>query len=152
MYRIYFFSLICLIFNYSCEIQPDISAESARLLQTDRNFAQASITLGSAEAFHNFLADSAMIFPAGSVPVHGLENIYRRMKKNEGAGILSWQPQKADVAAAGDMGWTWGKYFYEYKQNGEIKKQYGKYINIWEKQTDGSWRVVVDIGNASPAP
>ncbi len=78
--------------------------------------------------------------------------MYRHMKKNEGKGLLSWQPQKADVAAAGDMGWTWGTYFYEAEQNGEIKKQYGKYINIWEKQTDGSWRVVVDIGNASPAP
>ena len=27
----------------------------------------------------------------------------------------------------------------------------GKYITIWKKQKDGSWRVVADIGNATPA-
>jgi ketosteroid isomerase-like protein len=29
---------------------------------------------------------------------------------------------------------------------------YGKYTSIWNKQKDGSWKVVVDMGNSSPAP
>ena len=113
MYRTLLFSiaLICA----SCAVQTEHGREEEKLLQTDREFAQASLDLGSAEAFYNFLADSSIMFPAGDHPVYTRAGIYQRMKTNEGAGILSWQPQKAEVAAAGDMGWTWGKYIYEYE-------------------------------------
>ena len=29
---------------------------------------------------------------------------------------------------------------------------YGKYLNIWKKQEDGSWRLTIDMGNHSPDP
>lgn len=29
---------------------------------------------------------------------------------------------------------------------------HGKYLNIWEKDADGNWKVAVDMGNSSPAP
>lgn len=65
--------------------------------------------------------------------------------------LLSWQPQKAEVAKSADLGWTWGKYILTSKdENGVEQKSYGKYVNIWQKQIDESWKVIVDIGNSSP--
>ena len=30
--------------------------------------------------------------------------------------------------------------------------RHGKYVTIWKKQADGSWKFVVDIGNPSSPP
>jgi ketosteroid isomerase-like protein len=52
------------------------------------------------------------------------------------------------VAESGDMGWTWEKY--QVVVDAETVSS-GKYVNVWKKQADGSWKVRVDIGNQKPA-
>ncbi len=66
---------------------------------------------------------------------------------------MAWEPQKGEVAQSGDLGYTWGKYTVETKdKDGKPVKSHGKYLNVWKKQANGSWKVVVDIGNKSPSP
>jgi ketosteroid isomerase-like protein len=56
--------------------------------------------------------------------------------------VLRWEPLGAEVS--GNLGYTYGLYR---SSNG-----YGKYVSVWKKQRDGSWKIVVDAGNTSPAP
>jgi ketosteroid isomerase-like protein len=66
---------------------------------------------------------------------------------------LTWTPVHADMAASGDLGYTYGTY--EFRSIGKAGKpsiEYGKYVSIWKKQKDGSWKVVMDMGNSSPRP
>jgi len=66
---------------------------------------------------------------------------------------LTWTPVHGDMAASGDLGYTYGNYVYKYKdKTGKMVTRYGKYTTIWKKQKDGSWKVVLDMGNSSPAP
>ena len=66
---------------------------------------------------------------------------------------LSWAPVKAEMAASGDMGYTYGNYVLKTKdKDGKTGARYGKYTSIWKKQQDGSWKVALDMGNSSPAP
>jgi len=66
---------------------------------------------------------------------------------------LTWAPVKAEMAASGDLGYTYGKYELKSKdKDGKFVTHYGKYASIWKKQKDGSWKVVLDMGNSSPAP
>src|SRR6266446_3592883 len=66
---------------------------------------------------------------------------------------LTWAPVKADMAASGDMGYTYGNYELKSKdKDGQLVTHYGKYASIWKKQKDGSWKVVLDMGNSGPAP
>ena len=75
------------------------------------------------------------------------------MKDNQGNYTLNWSPQFAKIANSGELGYTLGTYVLSYKDDeGKEQKSYGKYLNIWEKQTDGNWKVAVDIGNESPNP
>jgi ketosteroid isomerase-like protein len=70
------------------------------------------------------------------------------MVKSSSNYILDWVPQLAEVSQAGDMGWTWGWYTTTYNDaNGEQQTARGKYLNVWKKMPDGSWKVVADIGN-----
>jgi ketosteroid isomerase-like protein len=36
--------------------------------------------------------------------------------------------------------------------DGTVRRATGKYLNVWKKQPDGSWKVLVDIGNEDPVP
>lgn len=61
-------------------------------------------------------------------------------------------PFKSEVSAAGDFGVTMGTH--EIKSmdaDGKEKIEYGKYIWIWRKGTDGKKETVTDMSNASPA-
>ena len=109
--------------------------------------------MGAAEAFRLYLDVNAMQLPAGSNPRYGLDSIYTIMKQSDGSYQLAWEPQQAEVSLSADMGWSWGRSTLIYsEEDGIQKKWYGKYLNVWKKQKDGSWKVLVDLGNQSPAP
>ncbi len=147
---------VCLLFlNTSCRQTDELNlaAEKAVLMQTDRDFSRKSVEEGAAEAFRAYLAEDAMTMPAGSSPVFGRESIYEGMKPDQDKYVLSWEPQDGKAAQSGDFGYTWGKYTITTKgKDGEPVKSHGKYLNVWIKQADGSWKVLVDMGNKSPSP
>ncbi len=150
------FGVILIIFTAtisSCNIKDDMDTEKSRLLDTDKQFAQMSLDKGAAEAFNYFLSEDAMGMSHDQHPVIGREQIYSEMKVGQEDYKLDWEPQRAEVAASLDMGWTWGKYVLSFEDDqGVEQKRWGKYLNIWSRQADGQWKVAVDMGNSSPAP
>lgn len=145
--------MFVLAFLFSCTSPAppfDLEAETQTLFNTDVAFAEASKSHGAPEAFRMYLAEDGLGFPSGSHVVRGRDAMYERMSVNT-TGMLLWKPQHAEVAQSGDFGYTWGTYTYTLP--GEANPVgYGKYINVWRKQADGTWKVIADIGNPSPAP
>ena len=63
--------------------------------------------------------------------------------------VISWQPSDIRVARAGDLGYSTGAYQMTFKDPaGKTIADHGKYATIWEKQRDGSWKVVLDVFNS----
>lgn len=136
-----------------CESRLDLEKEQSKLLQTDIEFSRKSVDVGAAEAFNQYLANDAIQLPAQADPIMGRESIYSRMKASNGKYVLQWEPKKAEVSKSGDMGYTWGTYSITSEdEKGQKRTSYGKYLNVWKKQNDGSWKVLIDIGNQSPTP
>jgi ketosteroid isomerase-like protein len=130
-----------------------MTEETNRLLQIDREFAAASLQHGAAEAFRMFMHEDAIMFSRGRHPVHGRDSIFEVMSAGGEDDVLEWAPRAGDVAASGDMGWTWGEYTYTSTGGDGLKtSSFGKYVNVWKKSATGEWRVVADIGNESPPP
>jgi ketosteroid isomerase-like protein len=147
------FALIALVIATPLVLAQKSAGKNSRqdaLLKTDVEFARASVEKGVAAAFAIYLADDAMQMPVGANPIFGKKDILAGM----GSGyVLTWEPKKAEVAKSGDLGWTWGTYELR-TMDGEGKPivRYGKYVNVWRRQKDGTWKVILDMGNASPAP
>ena len=57
--------------------------------------------------------------------------------------VIRWKPLRADVAASGDLGYTWGVAESGPGKTGPFKP-YGIYVTIWKRQTDGKWKFVYD--------
>jgi len=66
---------------------------------------------------------------------------------------LTWHPDKAGVARSGDLGYTSGTYEWSFKDaSGKAVSDKGKYLIVWKKQADGSWKVLFDMNNSDLPP
>jgi ketosteroid isomerase-like protein/quercetin dioxygenase-like cupin family protein len=128
---------------------PTVNVEEARaaLIAADTDWSQ---TTKEPDKFVAFFADNASIYAPGMPIVTGTEAIRKAYKEMSSAPgfSLSWVPNKGEVSASGDLGYTTGTY--EMGMGGVIEK--GKYVTAWKKQADGAWKVTEDIFNADEAP
>lgn len=121
----------------------DLAAEEAR-------FAAFSVQHGMRDAFVAFFAnDSILLRPD---PVKGREFM---MARQNPPIILDWKSQLAILAASGDLGLSTGPWNSTSKTNPAEPVSYGQFFSIWQKQGDGSWKVLIDHGIShgnNPAP
>jgi ketosteroid isomerase-like protein len=62
---------------------------------------------------------------------------------------LSWHANKAGVARSGELGYTSGTYDFSFKDaSGKTIADKGKYLTVWKKEADGSWKVLFDMFNS----
>lgn len=132
---------------------PTAKADADTLRQLEADFMKAAAERGS-QGYMSYYADDAAELPNGENLIQGKKNIATTMgflddKNNH----LTWSPVHADMAASADLGYTYGTYEFRSKdKDGKPTVEYGKYASIWKKQKDGSWKVVMDMGNSSPSP
>ena len=66
---------------------------------------------------------------------------------------LTWHANKVGVAGSGELGYTSGTYEFIAKEaSGKTLSDKGKYLTVWKKQLDGSWKVLLDIYNSDLPP
>jgi len=136
-----------LILTTGCIKKKDQNAELLALVEAERAFAKMSVSKGMREAFLSFLSDEAVVFRPTAV--NGKQWYQQRPPS---PGRLSWEPIFADIAGAGDMGYTTGPWEFRKDSTDAEAVAFGHYVSVWKKQADGSWRVVIDVGNVHERP
>jgi ketosteroid isomerase-like protein len=97
-------------------------------------------------AFLEYAADSAVLLQRNVMPVVGEKAVSAAFETFSNTGLtLTWEPLDADMSKSGDLGYTYGLYTSFIKADSTVTR--GKYVTIWEKQTDNSWKYVLDGGN-----
>jgi len=143
--------MLLLMFT-GCRNGPESGAAVNALLEADRAFARYSREHDAAEAFREYLLPEAIELPDGGVPIRGRETIFTRMQRTSGSYTMTWEPEDAAVAASGELGYTWGFYRVTFETaSGQQNQSDGKYLNVWKKDGDGNWRVLIDMGNENPS-
>ena len=134
----------------------DRTSDRDELLNADRALARAIAATGMAAAFVPALTDDAAYLHPGAPLLRGRPVIRAFFANVAPLGGLTWEPAYADVSADGTLGYTygwtrfgWGRY--------DGRKQQGKYLACWRKQTDGTWRVSafarsVPVPDSAPPP
>ena len=149
-------ALVVVLAAGSCqeaEVAPSDPVDPSVLMEADRAFA-VDVAQGGSEAWVGWFAeDGAMVQPVVG-EIRGHDAIRSVMGGLDQPGVsLHWEPERADVAASGDLGWTTGSFVSEGPgPDGEAVRTEGRYVSIWRVQPDGSWRVVMDLGNPTGPP
>ena len=121
------------------------------LFDLEARFAKDVAERGGA-AFADWFASDGVALGNGESPVVGKVAIAKSTTWSPKAYQLIWTPTDGAMGPSGDMGYTWGHYEGHSKDaNGNPVTTTGRYITIWRKQPDGSWKVVLDVGSNEPA-
>ncbi len=141
--------IIILLLVFSACTMPEVEdvkrSELAlqEIQQADIDFANFSKEHGMRKAFLEYIDDDGIMMRDNSLPLIGAHAIDYITSMNDSSVLLTWEPRGGDVAASGDLGYTFG--IYEMKDSANIQK--GTYVTIWKKQPDGKWKFVLDSGN-----
>jgi hypothetical protein len=114
------------------------------LLAADRAFAALAQPANVVGAFVAYAAPTAALV---SGPNWGPTGVGSGV---DGPGIsLQWAPEHGAIAGSGDLGYTVGYATLSYTgEDGAPVHGRTKYLTIWQRQADGSWRFVADGGTA----
>jgi len=131
-----------IILSCSRAVKKDSGGE---LLKADRDFSEMSVKEGMFKAFLFYMAEEGVILRDNSYPAKGKEDLRKRFEgRSDTSFVLSWDPIYEKISESGELGYTYGLHSTLEKATGKISK--GTYITIWKKQSDGSWKFVLDTG------
>lgn len=140
------FALVALM--ASCKQAATDKSEQAKkeIAQTEKEFEKMAAEKGVAEAFW-FFADSSAVMKGNADSVitgkDGIRGIFEADRFK--TATVKWSADFVDAAASGELGYTYGKYRWEFKDStGKITESKGIFHTVWKKQADGTWRFVWD--------
>jgi len=126
-------------------------AATTALLQVDRDFAQAGAAK-NIDRFLSFIAEDVRFYSAGVMQTGKLP-----FREGWAKGFadpnwsITWAPLYAETAQSADLGYTTGGFeIREKSPDGTPLVRKGSYVTLWRKQSDGKWKVALDIGSFVP--
>jgi len=133
--------------------KPDLSAEEAKIRQTDAAWMKDSQARDAARHASYFAEDGSWN-QSGYPKATGREAIQKlaQVLFKTQAGV-SWTTTKLAVSEAADFAYQVGAWeLIDKDAKGKSTKTIGKFVTVWKKQPDGSWKVQEDIGNPDGPP
>lgn len=130
---------------------PTMNSGKALLFDLEARFAKDVAARGGA-GFAAWFADDGVALGNGAAPLIGRVAISKSATWDPKVYQLTWTPTDGSMSPSGDMGYTWGHFEGHSKDaNGNPVTTTGRYMTIWRKERDGSWKVVLDAGSNEPA-
>ena len=126
------------------------SADEATLKNLDAEWSKAA---GAKELDKtaSYYSDDALVLPPNMPAIQGKQGaraMWQGMFSVPGFGG-GWKVTKVEVARSGDLGYVTGSYeLSESDAGGKPTTDKGKYLEVWKKQADGSWKCIVDMFNS----
>jgi ketosteroid isomerase-like protein len=140
---------VALLLSTSCAPKVDTDALARALTQLDDDWSKAAATR-NADTVASFYAADAIAYPPNEPMTIGQPAAKKVWASYfaDSTFSISWKTDHAGVSKSGDLGFTAGTYEDSFRgPDGALVTEKGKYVCIWAKQTDGTWKAVHDIWN-----
>jgi uncharacterized protein (TIGR02246 family) len=125
---------------------PDTrAADETAIRAAEADMAKAVAALDAAKAT-SFYTNDVVGMSADSPVIEGRENMQKYFESwMKDKPEVSWASVKVEVARSGDLAYSWGKGKVSMKdKKGKVTETTDKYVSVWKKQADGSWKIAID--------
>lgn len=125
----------------------------AEIKVADKAFSDMAQEKGYPAAYQTFVVpDALMIRPGSNDPIAPQVEAKATTQWKPGTR-LTWSVVGADASNAGDFGYTWGHLaFHTTGPEGQPIDAGGSYTIIWKRQTDKTWKAILDISTPGSRP
>ena len=145
----FFLLLFLLLISTACQ-SSDTRVDEAALTKLDDEWSRAVGSRDVEKTISYYTDDATVMLP--NIPTltgkESVRSIWKSMLDSPSfAG--GWKATKVEVARSGDLAYVSGNYeFTEKDESGKPITDKGKYLEVWRKQADGSWKCVADMFNS----
>jgi len=150
----YFILFVLFIFlnSFFCIKQQNEGQDLESLRNAVEEFRE-SINSGNGEKAAEMWTDDAIFMPNGWETIKGKEKVAAVWKQNVEGGFRTKNQETIELVVSGNIGYEVVTQLWTVHQEGKTD-EWGssKYVHIWKKQADGSWKLHLDIWNTNPAP
>ncbi|MEO8277927.1 MAG: nuclear transport factor 2 family protein [Thermoanaerobaculia bacterium] len=126
---------------------PDRTARIEQVRAAELAFAK-SVMDGKGDVFASFLDDGA-VFVSGKTVTSGKAAVVLGWKDLVGPErpYFEWHPDIVELSADGSLGLSRGPWTIRDKdKDGKPVEIQGVYNSIWQRQKDGTWKIIFDAG------
>ena len=149
--RVFLLSLLAVSAACAPVRAADMDSRAQALVKLDDEWSKTAATK-DAHKVASYYAENALAYPPNDVLAGGrdaAEKVWASYFAAAPDFKISWKTTHAEMAKSGDLGYTAGTYEDSYTgADGKMVSEKGKYVCLWAKQKDGSWKAVHDIWNA----
>jgi ketosteroid isomerase-like protein len=133
-------------------VTPEQSAAAVK--DADTKWSQAAQAHDMA-TLDSYYADDATVLPANAEMITNKAGASKYWMDHLTKDVdVSWTPMYVESAKDGDMVYVLGSYTMTTKPakgKGAAATDHGKYLSVWKKQADGSWKAEADTWNSDKA-
>ncbi len=152
--------ILFLLFGSSCRA-GEMSADALRCHLSSRFQTHyiAPYVAGDTEAWLRVFAEDVVALHDGLPALTGKDAVREFADSVAGNFIIEKMAAVVDeVRRQGNWAWTWGRYDTLFTARsptappGVAGPRRGKFLLVWERQDDGDWLVILDMGNSTRQP
>ncbi len=140
----------------ACNQTPDTHDADVKAIQNDEAQWNQDWAAKDQDKIVAHYADDAILIVPESPSTSGKEAIRAALKHMvaDPTVSLKFQPTKVEVAKSGDLAYTQGTYTLTLTdpQSRQLINDHGSYVTTYRKQSDGTWKAVVDIATSEVPP
>jgi ketosteroid isomerase-like protein len=142
-------SVVAFILSAMPALAADMDANAKVLAKLDDDWSKAAATRDP-DRVASFYAEDAIAYPPQEPAAIGrpaARKVWAAYFADK-SFTISWKTVHAEVAKSGDLGYTTGTYEASFKgPDDKLVNEKGKYVCIWKKHKDGSWKAIHDMWN-----
>jgi uncharacterized protein (TIGR02246 family) len=142
----YLFACVIALSSACSAFAADAKIEQA-LRDLDAQWSQAAAAK-NVDKTVSYYSDDAIVLPPNEPSITGKAGI-RKMWQGflDSVASISWKVTRVEVAKSGDMAYVSGSYATNPKSTSgsNASADRGKYLEVWEKQADGTWKCGADM-------
>jgi len=144
--------LISLTLVISCQVPETVSFSDTDIAAVEAATNQYSTAIlgGDYDKIRTLAHPDIVLMPPGAQLIKGTDAVIEWMQQGP-APEGSLNPE--DVQGSGDIAYVRGNFDLIMKINDSTQvSENGKYVEIWRKMEDGSWKVQTDVWNSNTSP
>ena len=148
-----FLPILCILFVLACQPQEtttSLSQEDVTAVMEASAEYGTSIVESNYQKMRALMSSEIMLMPTQAPAASGIDAAVGFM---EGGPGLEGTITPDEVEGSGKLAYVRGTYKLMFIVNDTLQiPDNGKYLELWKKQDDGSWKLAVDIWNSDVSP